>query len=41
MRSLLGSARIPAESHIYEKFLTWSRGWALRFLGRDMMALVL
>jgi hypothetical protein len=41
MQSLLGCARIPVEeSHIYEKFLTGSRGWALAFLRGDMMATV-
>lgn len=31
-------ANVKVESHIYEKFLTWSKGWALRLLRRDVMA---
>ncbi|KAI1036675.1 hypothetical protein LB503_003045 [Fusarium chuoi] len=30
-------ANVKVDSHIYEKFLTWSEGWALR-LRRDVMA---
>lgn len=32
MQCFHGFARIAIESHIYEKFLTGSRGWALAFL---------
>lgn len=38
MRSLGWMARVSGEPHIYEKFLTWSRGWALPFLLRVVMA---
>ncbi|KAH0495256.1 hypothetical protein TgHK011_008821 [Trichoderma gracile] len=34
MQCLRGFARVAIESHIYEKFLTGSRGWALAFLRR-------
>jgi hypothetical protein len=31
MQYLYGCGRMPVESRIYEKFLTWSRGLALPF----------
>ena len=40
-QGLPGCVRTAIETHIYQKFLTWSRRWALAFFGKNMMAPVL